>query len=317
MEASARVLYTSLSKFRALADHLQVWPGHGAGSACGKALGAVPFSTIGYEKLANWALNVGNENAFVREVLSGQPDPPSYFARMKQINRDGPRVLRGLTIPAKLPPTSIHDLMEKRALVLDTRKATTFAEAHVPGTINIPYNKNFSNWAGWLIPPETDITLIVNATDHELNPHNLASAVRDLATVGIDRVTGWMDQGALHAWTEAGNELERTERVTTPELVGELNAVASSDVQRPLVIDVRNADEWSHGHIDGAQHIPLGHLGEYVHSLPEGPIVVHCQSGGRSAIAASLLLAAGRTDVRNLAGGIKGWVENNQPVEHE
>ncbi|MBC8088682.1 MAG: MBL fold metallo-hydrolase [Phycisphaerae bacterium] len=319
MEASARTLFASLQRFRALPDHLQVWPGHGAGSACGKALGAVPFSTVGYEKLANWALNIGNEGAFLREVLSGQPDPPTYFARMKQVNRDGPRVLRGISVPEKLPPSSIHELMGSKSLVIDTRAASAYAEAHVPGTLNIPYNLSFTGWAGWLLPADKEITLLVAAAEHERTPDALVHALRDLAGVGIDRVGGWLDQSALTAWTDAGHELGHVRSVTVPALVLErANGPAAQNAQAPLIIDVRKKDEWNHGHIPDARHIPLGHLLQQVTDVSrDAPIVVHCQSGGRSAIATSALMQAGFTNVRNLTGGIVAWEANNNPVDHE
>lgn len=318
MESSARALFASLKRFRALPDHLQVWPGHGAGSACGKALGAVPFSTVGYEKLANWALNTGDEQTFVSEVLSGQPDPPTYFARMKHVNKEGPRVLRGLVMPAKLPASDIHVLMQSRTTVIDVRPAATYAESHVPGTLNIPYNKSFSTWAGWLVPGEAEITLIVNAGEHVVTPDVLTNAVRDLAMVGLDHVTGWMDQNVLRAWTEAGHQLGHIQQITVSDLAARLSSEAAlPSNERTAVADVRNDEEWSHGHIPGAAHIPLGHLLDGARILHRAPIVVQCQSGARSSIAASLLQHAGFTNVVNLTGGYNAWVENGQPVEVE
>ncbi|MEO7997695.1 MAG: MBL fold metallo-hydrolase [Gemmatimonadaceae bacterium] len=318
MESSARTLFASLQRFRALPDHLQVWPGHGAGSACGKALGAVPSSTVGYEKLANWALNISNEQTFVDSVLDGQPDPPTYFARMKHVNKEGPRVLRGIQTPAKLPASAIHSLADKRALVIDTRASSSFAQGHVPRTLNIPYTKSFSTWAGWLLDPNVDIALIVNADEHDLSPTVLSRAVRDLAAVGFDRVTGWLDQHALQAWTDAGQSLATVPQISVVELADELRVQgAPSSLAETMVIDVRNDDEWSHGHIIGAQHIALGHLPTGFSASPDTLMVVHCQSGARSSIAASLLMREGYTNVRNLTGGFTAWEENKQPVKHE
>ncbi len=311
MESSARTLYASLERFRALPDHLQVWPGHGAGSACGKALGAVPFSTVGYEKLANWALNVKNEQAFVDEVLKGQPDPPSYFARMKQVNKEGPRVLRGITTPSKLPASAVHALVNSGALIIDIRAAASFADAHIPSALNIPYSKNFSTWAGWLVPADRDITLLVGAAEDDLAPDALTRAVRDLATVGLDRVTGWLDQNALSAWTDAGHTLQSISQISVAECATRL--ANSANIQ---LLDVRNDEEWSHGHIKGALHIPLGHLTGMTPALQNGTVFVQCQSGARSAIAASVLQRIGYTDVVNVVGGFNAWVANKQPVEH-
>ncbi|MEP6779389.1 MAG: MBL fold metallo-hydrolase [Gemmatimonadaceae bacterium] len=309
MEASARVLYHSLQKFLTLPDHLQLWPGHGAGSACGKALGAVPFSTVGYEKLANWALLIPNEDAFVREVLEGQPDPPRYFAHMKRVNKEGPRVLRGIVIPPKLPAAAIHALMKSNSLVIDIRPAATFAESHVPRTLSIPYNKSFSTWAGSILPTDVEIVLLVNAEPHDLRTNELEKAVRDLANIGFDNVAGWLDQGALKAWIDAGHQLGRTKQISTNEFAVER---ANSNAQ---LIDVRSLADWSHEHIAGSASIPMGYLESLQSTLSEAPIVLHCQSGARSAIAASVLMRAGRTNVRNLVGGIDAWKATAHPVE--
>jgi hydroxyacylglutathione hydrolase len=149
MEAGARTLFRSLRRFAAqVPDFVQIWPGHGAGSACGKALGAVPQSTLGYERLFNWGLVEDDEEAFVRAVLAGQPEPPKYFAGMKRINREGPRVLGGFPRPRHLQEARLVELMESGALVVDTRSAADYAVEHVPGTINIPLNRSFNTWAG-------------------------------------------------------------------------------------------------------------------------------------------------------------------------
>lgn len=310
MEASAHALFHSLQRFRALPDHLQVWPGHGAGSACGKALGAVPFSTVGYEKLANWALNISDEQRFVDEVLAGQPEPPRYFASMKRINKAGPRILRGFPTPPKLPAAEIVGLVRQRATVIDTRPAASFAAAHIPGTLSIPYNKSFSTWAGWLVGEGDAITLLVNASDDAENPVEVQRAVRDLAMIGLDNVIGWLDQHALRAFTDAGTALDFIPQMTTAELA---RLLADG---RAHVLDVRGASEFAHAHIAGAMNIPVGYLSDALASLPDGPIAVHCQAGARSAIAASVLRAAGRSDVTNVVGGIDAWIAGGQPVEH-
>src|SRR5690606_13065767 len=143
--ASARTLFRSLQRFkREMPDYVQIWPGHGAGSACGKSLGAVPQSTLGYEKLFNWALTIEDEDEFVEAVLAGQPEPPKYFAEMKRVNKEGPRVLGGFRLPARLSEARLPALLEQGALVVDARHAADFAAGHVPGTINIPLNRGFN-----------------------------------------------------------------------------------------------------------------------------------------------------------------------------
>ncbi|MBA3890811.1 MAG: MBL fold metallo-hydrolase, partial [Gemmatimonadaceae bacterium] len=186
MEAGARQLFASIQRFATLPDHLQLWPGHGAGSACGKALGAMPTSTLGYERIANWALRLRDEQAFVDEVLAGQPAPPRYFARMKRINRDGVPELGGLPVPEPRSPADALAAHASGASLLDIRPAAAYAERHVAGAINVPYNRSFVNWAGAVLDYERDAWLIAGES-------TAAAAARDLAMIGFDRVAGWVE----------------------------------------------------------------------------------------------------------------------------
>ncbi|HVH40251.1 MAG TPA: MBL fold metallo-hydrolase [Gemmatimonadaceae bacterium] len=309
MEAGARQLFRSLERFRALPDWIQVWPGHGAGSACGKSLGAVPTSTVGYEKRYNWAVGTVDEALFVEMVLAGQPDPPKYFAEMKRINRDGPRVLGGFPKPpregreslkraidlgARAAATGADTGPRARAAVVDTRTAVEFGKAHVPGTLNIPLNKSFSTWAGWLVPYDVDIHLIAD------DEAAAGRAVRELAMIGLDRVTTWYDPTVIEEWRKSGARLGTIKKTD----VGEL-ATRDGDV---TILDVRNTPEWSAGHVPGAIHIPVGQLSERLAELPrDKPLIIHCQGGGRSAIATSLLQTLGLTNAEDLKGGYNAW----------
>ncbi|MFY7923534.1 MAG: MBL fold metallo-hydrolase, partial [Gemmatimonas sp.] len=152
MEAGARMLFGSLQRFRTLPDHWQVWPGHGAGSACGKALGAVPSSTVGYEKRANWGVGATSEAEFVTAVLEGQPEPPRYFAEMKRINRDGPAVLGALSPLPALTGLDVGNRVAAGAWPIDVRSAAAFAEGFLPGSLSVPYSNSFSTWVGSLVP---------------------------------------------------------------------------------------------------------------------------------------------------------------------
>lgn len=305
MEESARQLYASIQRFKHLPDHLQLWPGHGAGSACGKSLGAVPQTTLGYERLVNWGLNAADEATFVRDVLAGQPEPPKYFAEMKRINRDGPRVLGAFPRPRAMRPPDLADALSSRAVVVDTRSADAFAAGHVPGTINIPLNRSFTTWAGWLIPYHTDFYLIANDGGRMLD-----EAIRDLAMIGLDRVTGWFGPDAVAQWAAAGRSLETIAQMDVVELMEHTRAGGVT------VLDVRGQAEWEAGHIPGAVHIPLGMLPDRIAELPAGGgIAVHCQSGGRSAIAASVLQARGVDAVNNVTGGLDAWQGAGLPVE--
>jgi len=291
MEAAAHTLFQSLKRFRALPDHLQVWPGHGAGSACGKSLGAVPSTTVGYEKRANWGVAATNENEFVRMVLEGQPEPPRYFAAMKRINKEGPRILGGLPYPQR----SQH----ADGLIVDIRTAADFATGHVPGALNIPLNDRFTTWAGWLVPYDHEVFLLA---DHAACPHCVETAVRDLAMIGIDRVAGILGTDTLAAWQADGGRLASVAKCTTS------GGAAMLERGEATVIDVRGRAEWATGHLPGAVNIPLGELSERLDEVPaDRPVIVQCQSGARSAIAASVLQALGRTNVRDLVGGIEAW----------
>ena len=301
MEAGARTLYRSLQRLEPYPDYLQIWPGHGAGSACGKGLGSLPQSTLGYERRFNWAFAVRDEDTFVRRVLEGQPDPPAYFAVMKRVNKEGPRMLGGITTPPRLEADRLDALLAAKAIVVDTREAADYAAGHVPGTINLPLTRAFTTWAGWLLPYDQDVYLIAG----EGAERRVAEAVRELALIGLDRVAGWFGTGAL-----AGRSTAAIEHVDA--------ATAADRLQRgaATVLDVRSDAEYEAGHVPGARHIPLGELRRQLETLaPDRPIVVHCQGGARSAIGASLLDAAGFPHVSNLAGGFNEWTEEGLPVE--
>ena len=298
MEAAARTLHRSLQRFRSLPDHLQLWPGHGAGSACGKALGAVQSSTVGYEKRANWGLAEMDEETFVQRVLEGQPEPPRYFAHMKRINRDGPPLLGGLPRPMHLPAHGLASLVRAGEIVVDTRSAAEYAAGHVPGTLSIPLEGSFTTWAGWLLPYDRDIHLLV---DTVACPHCVDDAVRDLAMIGVDRVRGVFGAESIADWGRS--EPLETVRQTTPGEAAELIARGEA-----VLVDVRGRAEWEDGHPAGATNVPLGYLDERRDELPDhGLIIVQCGTGARSAIAASVLKRRGLARVANLAGGIAAW----------
>ena len=296
MEAGARTLFKSLERFRALPDFVQVWPGHGAGSACGKSLGAVPTSTVGYERRFNWGVGTTSEADFVELVLAGQPEPPLYFAEMKRINRDGPPVLGGFPRPAHATRPVLAHALAAGAAVIDLRPAPDFAAGHVPGTLNIPLNKSFSTWAGWLVRYDVDIHLIAD------DEATIARAVRELVMIGLDRVTTWYALSVLDEWARDGGAIGTITRTDADALAPRL---ARDEV---TVIDVRNRTEWDAGHLPGALHIPVGHLSERVASIPrDKPIVLQCQGGARSAIAASVMHRLGVTDAIELVGGVAAW----------
>lgn len=299
MEQSARTLWKSLQEFAKHPDWLQLWPGHGAGSSCGKGISAIPHSTMGYERLFNWAFTAKSEADFVNNVLSGQPEPPKYYATMKQMN---PSTRPPGALDAR-PMSSLRagllvDVLKTGALVIDTRPATEFAKGHVPGTLNIPLNGSFVTWAGWLVPYTSDFYVIVDDGSAE----RLTEVRRALSLIGLDRVAGYFGDSAVAHAASHGTTLGTIDQMTAERLRSALKSRPPGE--GPAVIDVRSANEWKEGHLPSAIHIPLGHLAERIADVPaDRQVVVHCQSGGRSSIAASLLKKLGRENVANLAGG--------------
>jgi hydroxyacylglutathione hydrolase len=304
-DLGARTLFRSLHRFSTLAEHLQVWPGHGAGSACGKGMSAMPQTTVGYELRYNWAFGIKDEAEFVRQALTGQPDAPRYFGQMKRINRDGPPLLGGQKVPTLLPEQRLGPLIASGAIVVDLRTASAFAAGHVPGTISIPYNKSFTTWAGSLLPFDRDFYLIADERGRSV----LERAARDLAMIGLERIAGAFGTEVLEVWTLQEGPLQSAAQLTPAEVAGRLER------NEAYVVDVRNESEWEAGHLPGAIHIPLGSLPEQIATLPtDRPLVLHCQGGGRSAIAVSLLQAAGHQAVANMAAGYGGWAGAGLPT---
>ncbi|QDT43004.1 Beta-lactamase hydrolase-like protein [Gimesia alba] len=290
-EAGARQLYHSVERFKQLPDYLQVWPAHGAGSACGKGLGAIPSSTVGYEKRFNPALQFKEETSFVHYILADQPEAPKYFAVMKRVNKEGPRVLGETKRPGFLDIGWLSSVVNDE-MVLDLSPSAEFAEAHVPGTINIPLSM-LAAWAGWLVDYEQTVYLIAAESQ-------LSEAMRVLHKIGIDQVQGGFEKSKVQ---ESGLASERYVSSSPEELAPRIEA---GDVR---LIDVRSDSEWNASHIPQAEHYFLGHLVDQLSELKTSQtVVVQCQSAARSAIAASIMQASG-FDVINLAGGFQAWKE--------
>ena len=303
MEIGARQMWESLKKFKALPDHIQVHPAHGAGSACGKALGAIPSSTVGYEKVVNWALRHTNEEAFVKELLLGQPEPPTYFVMMKKLNKVSRSILTSVPTLRRFTLGELNETLQSKRYVIDTRSKVSFAGGHIPGTINIQNNKAFSNWAGWVLNYEEPFVLIAHESD-------LDDLTRKLMRIGLDNVTGYYPN--VSDWQNAGNDLAELPQIHLDEL--------SSRLHDPLltIIDVRGASEHDAGHSPGAWNIHAGYLRKQLDEIPrDRTVVVSCQGGDRSSIAASILQREGFTNITNFPLGFGGWQAAGAPVETE
>lgn len=299
-EPGARDLFRSIERFRQLPDYLQVWPAHGAGSACGKGLGSIPSTSVGYEKMFNPALQFGDEQEFVDYILSEQPEAPKYFAVMKRVNKEGPNVLGIRESPGKLNVQSIVTIAPDQ-MVIDTRRQQVFAASHVKGTINLSL-KYLAAWAGWLVDYERPVFLLTSDSDR-------SEAIRILYKIGIEQIAGYFDAQEV---ADAGLNVQSYEEVTPATIA---QRVTSSEL---VLIDVRGDTEWKEKHIEQAKRCFLANLPEKLNEFSgDCKLVFQCRSGGRSAIAASLAQAAGVENVMNLKGGINAWADVGLPVMGE
>jgi glyoxylase-like metal-dependent hydrolase (beta-lactamase superfamily II)/rhodanese-related sulfurtransferase len=297
----AGLLYDSLhTKLLTLPDHVEVYPAHGAGSLCGKQLSAERSSTIGQQRMSNFALQAKSRDEFVHMLTSELPERPGYFAMDAEINRTGPAPLADLAVPPALSARQVEEKLKAGALALDTRPARPFGAGHIPGAIHIALSGQYASWAGRLIGMDRDIVLIAEDRDTMLE-----SWVR-LARVGMERVVGYLDEEMV-AWSREGLPVAETSQVTVQDLSQEL-----ANVQ---VVDVRQPGEWEGGHISGAVLKPLSSLVGSLDGLDrEKTVAVHCKSGYRSSIATSLLQREGFRDVVNVIGGFDAWRACGLPV---
>lgn len=303
-EAGAHQLYESLKKFEALPDFVQVWPGHGAGSACGKQLGAVPGTTVGYEKARNWAFEYKNDEAgFVNYVLTDQPEPPRYFAMMKKLNKVNRPLLTEVPKLKLLSNDELQTAMANGIKLIDTRNKTEFAEGFIPGSINIQGNNSFATWAGWFLNYEEPFILLAEESQ-------LDDLTRKLMRIGLDNIYGYVPSTA--DWVKAGGRLQKANVISLKEF---RSLYYNNGVQ---VVDLRGAAEYNSGHIKGADNVFVGTLPDNLHKIDRNKkVVIHCQGGDRAAIAYSLLVKYGYTNVLNYSAGMNEWVREGNPVESD
>lgn len=298
-DIGAAQLFDSLNEFVKLEDYIQVWPGHGAGSACGKSLGAVPMTTVGYEKIRNWALQLLNDKkAFAKELLSGQPEPPKYFAMMKKLNKVDRKLLTEVPQVKKLDQQAFFKAKDKGFKIIDTRSPEEFANSFLKGSINITGNNSFSTWMGWYVNYEEYFVLVAEEKQIE-------DLTRKLMRIGLDNILGFITPSQLSTFDK--ENLDSYQPIDKETVESKLN---TADVQ---IIDVRGASEFKNGHIEGAENMFVGKLMDNLDKVSKDkPVIVHCQSGARAAIAYSILSANGFDNVENYAGG---WVDWSKSVE--
>jgi hydroxyacylglutathione hydrolase len=289
--AGARRMFQTVQQFKSLPDYWQIWPGHGAGSACGKALGAIPSTTLGYEKRFNPAFQFADEAPFVDWLLAGQPEAPRYFAQMKQVNKRGPQLLRELPPPQRLDRAALDAALKAGHLVVDLRNADDYAQVNLPGVLSIPAsNRTFSTYIGWFVDYRRPLYFITPALA------DVPAILTALRAIGIDHIPGFF---AADVVAGEGSQLPS------------INAQALAE-RLPrnglIVLDVRGRSEYGQEHIAGACNIPLGLLPQHLDELPrDRTLVTQCATGYRSQIAASLLRAKGFRNVLNLTAKSEEW----------
>lgn len=300
----ADMLYDSIEKLRQLPDATRVYPAHGAGSMCGKNLSQETVSTIGEQKRFNYAMQPMTRDEFRRLVTADQPEAPDYFVYDAIKNRQERPDLHA-TLQVALRPLSVDETLAQQqagAQLVDVRDAVDFEGAHLAGAINIGLRGKYATWCGSVLSHERPIVVIAEPGDEE-------QAVTRLGRIGFDRVVGYLQDG-MRALADRSELVRSVPRVTAAALAEWQGGSAG-----PLVVDVRSEKEWNAGHLSGAKHIPLPHLEERIAELPtDRTIVVHCEGGYRSAIAASLLARAGRADIYDLVGGYKAWLAAKLPT---
>lgn len=303
-DAGAKQMFKSLKRFSELPDYIQVWPGHGAGSACGKALGAIPSSTVGYEKIRNWAFQYeSDEKGFAKYLLEDQPEPPKYFAMMKKLNKiDRPL----LTEVPKLNKLSIDELkhaLKKGVKVIDTRMKTDFAKGFIPGTINIQGNNAFATWMGWFVSYEEPFILIAEES-------KLDDLTRKLMRIGMDNIMGYV--AGVQTWASEGGKLSKSDIVSMEDFK---NILKTNHTQ---IVDLRGASEYKSGHIKGTENLFVGTLEKNLDKIKKDQqVVIHCQSGDRATIGYSILAKHGFKNVKNYSGGMNEWSQSANEVVKE
>jgi len=302
----AGLLFDSLhTKLLKLSDEVVVYPAHGAGSLCGRNMRAERSSTIGTERLTNYALQIPSRDEFIQQLTSNLPARPDYFLKDAQINREGAVALADLPPLLRLSAAQVKAQMEKGTPALDVRPPERFAAGFIPGSINIALSGQFATWAGTVLGVAARPILIADTEEQ------ISEARVRLARVGIDAEPGYIVD-AVNEWMGAGFSLETLPQMTVTDLA------ERRTLRQMQVLDVRREAEWTAGHIADSELCPLD---KFAHQIPwldkTTPVAVHCKSGYRSTIACSLLRKAGYDNVINVVGGFDAWTEAKLPFRSE
>ena len=313
----ADMLYDSITnKLVKLPDATLVYPAHGAGSMCGKSLSKETVSTIGEQKTFNYALQPMSREAFKAIVTADQPEAPDYFVHDAILNRKE-RASLDAAMQKTLKPLSLDEVLalaKSGGQLLDVRDGIDFEGGHLRGALNIALSGKYATWAGSMLAHDRPIVVVAEEGGPGGGDDPAAEAVMRLGRIGFDNVAGYL-AGGMSALATRDDLVERTERITAPALAEWLAGKRPDAGATPIVVDVRSAAEHAGGHVAGSLNIPLTHLDERIGEIPAGrPVVVHCEGGYRSAIAASLLQKLGRRDVHDMVGGYKAWLAAKLPA---
>ena len=297
-ELASKLFDNLHEKLMKLPDFCEVYPAHGAGSLCGRAMGAKRTSTIGYERKNNASLQIRDKREFIASLTTNMPPAPDNFARCSAINCTGPALMRTLPVPIPLTAESFAQRAQKSGtVVLDIRAFDAFGGQHIPGAWNIDYSSNFATFAGWTLPVDGEILIVA---DSDIIAQEAAIWLR---RVGLDNVTGYLDGGML-SWNMAGLPTERVMQISSQEF----HQMTHTN-SRMIVVDTRSSQEFQTLHIPGAVHIPAPDMRKRHTELPKGAtIAVICGTGMRSSLAISILQRNGFKDVLNVAGGMSGYL---------
>lgn len=297
-EVGAEQLYASIQKFSRLPDDLEIWPGHGAGSFCGKSLSTIPQSTLGEEKRNSKAFQfTDDEKGFVKYILEDQLAPPRYFGMMKQLNKVERPLLIQVPVHPHIDQATFQQAIDNNLLIIDTRKKMEVAQGHVPNSLHIENSNSLSTWMGSLVDYQQQLVLVTDDKDTE-------DLTRKLMRIGMDNIYGFVTD-----LDKMDIELEKSDLVSIGKLKEHLN---KKDVQ---VIDVRTENEYNDGHIAGVENIVITTLEDNLDKISKDkPVIIHCQSGVRAAMAYSILKRNGVEDLKTYSGGINEWKEEKNEL---
>ena len=302
-EQLASSLYHSLRRIEKIGDHVEVYPAHGAGSLCGKILSSKLSSTIGTERMYNRALQIHPEEKFIKSFLEDMPEAPDHFSRCSEINRKGASIITNLPKPIAYPSKEFLKLTESGYVIVDTRDQLSFGAAHIPGAYGLSLKGNFATFAGWVLPPDKPLLLVVD-TDSDM-----VTALKGLYSVGFDHVVGYLD-GGMSAFATSGLKTARLESISVMELKERL------DRNELLLVDTRLKSEWDVAHIENSVHAPAPDVRKrFAEWIGGKPVAFICNTGNRSLLASSLMLnLSGMKNVINVIGGTTAWIKSGFPT---